>query len=178
MAWTNPLTWVSQNVTAALLNAELRDNLNETAPGIATTAGRFFVSDGANSIVERRPQQAVVATSETTTSTTYTNLATVGPAIAVSTGAAALVIVSATISNNTAGSTVLMGHAVTGASTHSAQDSIALIYESSGASDLVGASFAFLRTDLTTGSNTFTAVYRVTANTGTFKDRYITVIPF
>ncbi len=178
MAWTNPLTWVSQNLTAALLNTELRDNLNETAPGIATNAGAYFTVDGANSIVERLPQNGVVATNETTTSTSFTNLATAGPAITATTGVAALVIVTANLAGDGAGVFSIMGYQITGASAHDPQDGVALIYESSVADDEMKASFVTLRTDLTAGSNTFTAKYRVTSGTGSFKDRNITVIPF
>ncbi len=178
MAWTNPLTWVSQNLTAALLNAELRDNLNETAPGIATAAGRLIVTDGANSIVERIPQDVAVAANETTTSTVFTDLATAGPSITATTGTVALVIVTANLSGNGAGVFCLMSYTVTGASSHSAEDGRALLYESSVANDEMKASFAVLRTDLTAGSNTFTCRYRVTSGTGSFKDRHITVISF
>ena len=54
MAWTTPLTAVSNTaLTAAQWNASVRDNLLMTAPALATTTGRHFVSTGANTIAER-----------------------------------------------------------------------------------------------------------------------------
>ena len=178
MAWFTPLTWVSQNVTAALFNQQLRDNMNETAPGKATVEGRIFVSDGANSIAERIPINSVVATSEGTTSTSFTNLATSGPAVSVSTGSRALVILSANLAGNNANQFSLMTHDVSGATTVAVADAHALIYESSVANDEAQMSWVYLRTGLTAGSNVFTCKYRTTAGTATFKNRNITVIPF
>src|SRR5690606_12967068 len=44
MAWSAPMTAVSGSVfTAAQFNQFVRDNLNETAPARATTAGAHFV---------------------------------------------------------------------------------------------------------------------------------------
>ena len=178
MAWTDPLTWVSQNVTAALFNTHLRDNLNETAPGIAAVAGRMIVTDGVNSIVERIPTTAVVVTSETRASATFGDLATAGPAVTVSTGTSAFVIVSANLACDTVGRFAIMSHAVTGATTLPADDAIAVAYECPVANAEAQMSWLTLRTDLTAGSNTFTAKYRIeNANIATFHRRNITVLP-
>ena len=178
MAFTNPLTWIAQNLTAVLLNQQLRDNMNETAPGIASAAGRLIVTDGANSIVERIPGTSFVTTAETTTSTSFSDLATAGPAVTVTTGTSALVTVSCNILNNTGGAIGFMGYAISGATTVAADQSIALGFESSAAGDQLYASWSHLKSGLTAGSNVFTAKYSVTAGTGTFRYRYITVIPF
>ncbi len=179
MAWTSPVTWVSQAVTAALLNQQLRDNMNETAPGVASAAGRFFVADAANSIVERIPTTAKVATSESISSTTFGNMATQGPSVTVTTGTTALVIVSASMAHATAGNQSIVGYEITGATTKSAGDADALSYESSVANDQMQATWSTLRTDLTAGSNTFKLLYRASiSGTSTFKNRNITVIPF
>lgn len=51
MAWTAPRTWTTgELVTAALMNAHLRDNLLETSAAAATTAGDLTYADGANSM--------------------------------------------------------------------------------------------------------------------------------
>ena len=179
MAWTSPVTWVAQAVTAALLNDQLRDNMNETAPGIASAAGRFFVADGANSIVERIPTTARVATSETISSTSYGNLATNGPSVTVTTGTSALVIVSVSMAHATAGNRSFAAYEITGATTKSEGDADAAAYESSVANDEMQATWSTLRTDLTAGSNTFKVLYRAAVSgTSTFKNRNITVIPF
>ena len=178
MAWTNPLTWVSQALTAALLNQQLRDNMNETAPGKATAAGRFFVTTAANSIAERLPTTDFETAGETTASTSYTNLATAGPAVTVTTGTAALVIVSAVIANNTSGIRSFMGYAVSSATTIAATDVAALTFDDFGPNSLSHLSFTILETGLTAGSNVFTAKYRAEANTASFDNRRISVIPF
>ncbi len=178
MAWTAPITWVAQALTAALLNQQIRDNFNETAPGKATTAGRIFVSDGANSIVERTPSEATIVTQETTTSTSYADLATAGPAATVVTGTTALVIVSAQVKNSNAEVSSLMAVDVSSATTITASDSDALQIESVVAGAIIRASSVIFFSTLTAGSNVFTAKYRVGAGTGTFKTRNIIVIPF
>jgi len=120
---------------------------------------------------------ANVATSESTTSATFTDLATPGPAVTVTIGSSgmALVIVSADLVNNTASDYAAMGFAVSGASTVAAASGNALYNRN--ASNLQ-ASYAILVTGLTAGSNTFTAKYeRVVGGTATFANRVITVIP-
>lgn len=121
---------------------------------------------------------ANILTVETTTSTTYTDLATVGPAVTLTTGANALVIVTASLSNS--GSAVsnfnLMGYAVSGASTVAATDNTALSATSNPANSETQMSMATV-VGLTAGSNTFTAKYKVGAGTGSFSRRVITVIP-
>lgn len=51
MAWTAPRTYTTgEIITAAILNAHVRDNLLETAPALAGAAGDTFYADAANSI--------------------------------------------------------------------------------------------------------------------------------
>ncbi len=178
MAWTAPITWVAQALTAALLNEQLRDNFNETAPGIASTAGRMIVTDAANSIVERIPTGAAVATAEVSSSTSFTDLATAGPAVTVVTGTTALVTVTGNLQNDTAGGISFMGYAVSSATTIAAATGFSLGFESNAAGDQLYASWTHLRTGLTAGSNVFTAKYSVSAGEGNWRHRFITVIPF
>lgn len=175
MAWSAPMTAVANTVfTAAQFNQFVRDNLNETAPAKATTAGSYFVSTTLNAIVERIPDEDMVATSQTTTSTSYTDLATVGPTVTVTTGTTALVGLYNT-NVNTGVTSSLMSFAVSGASSIAANDNTAIgIAGTSG----VREGGVFLFTGLTPGSNTFTAKYRVGAGTGTYVDRRIWVMPF
>lgn len=141
-------------------------------------AGRLIVTDGANSIVERIPDEDGVSTAETTTSTSFTDLTTAGPAVTVTTGTAALVILSCNIQNDTAGGIAFMSYAVSGATTAAASTFISLGFESNAAGDQLYASWSHLKTGLIAGSNTFTAKYKVTGGTGSFRHRFITVIPF
>lgn len=51
MAWTTPRTWVANDVlTAAQLNTDVRDNMNETAVAKVTTAEDILVATGANAL--------------------------------------------------------------------------------------------------------------------------------
>lgn len=175
MAWTAPATWVSTEVvTASKMNQQVRDNFLETAPAKAISAGGLIVTTGANSIINRLVASDAVETSQTTTSTSYTDLATVGPdLVTLATGTTALIFWSAYMSNNTAGAKCYASIFVTGASSVSPIDNISLRYESGAANDEIRAGTAHLFTGLTAGGNTFRVQYRVTAGTGTFANRQI-----
>lgn len=121
---------------------------------------------------------ATVTSSQTTTSTSYTDLATSGPAVTITTGTKALVIVSAELKVTDADSHIArMSYAVSGASTISASDTVALANASTTGSgqNPIRAS-AVSRVTLTAGSNTFTSKYRMTNSTGTFSNREIFVM--
>ena len=159
MAYTSPRTWVTgELVTAAQMNAHVRDNVLD---------------------LDRRtePSSASVATSETTASTSFTDLATAGPAVTVTTGTECLVVVSSYMANNTAGSSNFMAYAVSGATTVAAADANARQYRAAANNADDRGSRVFHVTGLTAGSNTFTAKYRVNAGTGTFQERTIVAIP-
>jgi hypothetical protein len=126
------------------------------------------------------PAAAFVSTSETTTSTTYANLTTTTDTVTATIGSSgmALVQVSSDLQNNTQASRSYMGFAVSGATTVAAVDSYAIgVGIPAAVSDMGQFSGSFLVTGLNPGSNTFKAKYRVSATTGTFKDRRISVIP-
>lgn len=177
MAWTAPMTAVANTAfTAAQFNSYIRDNLNETAPAKATTAGRIFVATGANAIVERAIESATVDTAENTTSTSFADLTTPGPSVTVTTGIRALIIVTAQTDNATAGSNNLVGVTISGATTEAAADATALLNENSAASEPNRSSVIRHHTGLTAGSNTFKLQYRVSGGTGTFQRRHIIVI--
>lgn len=179
MAWSAPMTAVANSTfTAAQFNQYVRDNLNETAPAKATSAGSYFVADGVNSVAERTPNGTSVLTSETTGSTSFTDLATFGPSVTVDTGPYALVLTHCQAGNSGAGS-AYAGVDVTGASSIApALNRSINIIGAAGAT--VGAGTAVLHVGglaLTPGSNTFTMKYRVSSGTGTFADRRIIVMP-
>lgn len=162
---------------AADFNTYVRDNLNQTAPALATAAGQYFVATGTNQIAARSMGSGVVATSQTTTSTSFTDLATAGPSVTLTTGVTAIVFTTAGMSNNTTNASSFMGYAVTGATSAAAATSKALRVDGISASNVVRVS-AVSTASLTAGSNTFTAKYAVGAgSTGTFLDRTIIVIP-
>ncbi len=208
MAWTAPRTWVTgETVTAALLNAQIRDNFLETSAATVTTTGDIAFADAANSMGSRvgigaanthlvstgsAPVWRGIATdvdtaSQAGTTTTYATLGTSGGAgwnfaaeveVAVTTGTVALVLFQSVMSNDTAGSLTFLSYSVSGATTVTAQDAHSIHYESSGATDSVACGGFDLRTGLTAGSNTFTLGARVSANSGTIQRPEIAVVAF
>ncbi|MFT2016283.1 hypothetical protein ACMA1D_10635 [Streptomyces sp. 796.1] len=186
MAWTAPKTWTAGAVlTAAELNEQLRDNLLETMPAKAMTPGAFFAVEDENYIVERRTQSARVNAVETTASTTYSDLATVGPSVTVTTGTRAFVFISAQLSNDTASAQSVMSWTVSGATNRdpvadaTLLDLTAIVADGVPASSPWGMGQVDLLTVLTPGENTFTAKYRAGGSgTARFQNRFIAVFPF
>lgn len=156
MAWTSPPTFTVGEVAKS-------SDLNIMASDLAFLVGTTFAS---------------VATAQTTSSASMTDLGTVGPAVTVTTGAKALVIVTMDSFNGTANVSNYMGYAVSGATTIAAALANAA-RSNTGAGVTVEQTWsAVLPTAaLTPGSNTFTAKYAVAGGTGTFQNRTITVIP-
>lgn len=176
MAWSAPMTAVASSVfTAAQFNTFLRDNLNETAPAKASTSGAYFTVSGTNEITERVPETASVLVAETTTSTSYTDLATIGPEVTVETGPFALVLVHGSLENTGAGSS-RMAYEVSGASSIAPADNRGIGSFGSAGAGIVASGVA-LHQDLTPGTNTFTAKYRVASGTGQFLSRRLVVFP-
>lgn len=179
MAWTVPKTWVGGEVpTAALLNAQLRDNMLETMPAKATTSGQIFVGNGVNSIVGRVPDGARVTTGETTTSTSYTDLATVGPSVTITHGVYAAIFWSCSIQNTTANADTYMSWAMTGSNTRAAGDLYSVRQDGVPASNVWRMGSVDIHSGLTPGTTTFTAKYRCDSGTASYSDRFIAVIPF
>lgn len=180
MAYSTPLTAVSNaTLTAAQWNASVRDNILETAVAKATAAGQFFVSTAANALAARTPGANSIATTETTTNTSYVDLTTPGPAVTVTTGTVALVVVGAKMSQNTNTAEMYAGFAVSGATTVAAADATADFLEpATAAGTAIRASAVTMVTGLTAGSNVFTMKYRVSAGTGSYGNRHIGVVPF
>jgi hypothetical protein len=132
------------------------------------------------------PVNNVVATSQTTISTSFTDLASAGPSVAANISATgkALVTVTTLMSNGVANDGCSMGFAVSGATTVAASDAQSVRLDNNngnGASEnqKVQISATYLVTGLTAGSNTFTSKYRaVTGGTCTFVNRNIIVTPY
>lgn len=178
MAWTTPRTWVTgEVVTASLMNTHVRDNFNETGAAKITGGSQLLVGTAANSLAARTFGTDAVTTGQTSTSTSYTDLATVGPEVTVTTGTQALVTFDVFTSNNTSGGRTFAALAISGATTASAATDLAAIYEASAASDAAVVGRTFLYTGLTAGSNTFTLKYQVSTGTGTWQYRRLTVMP-
>lgn len=147
-----------------------------TDPGAGGKITDTWTNGVSTELNRRIPSSAAVATSQSTASASYTDLATVGPAVSVTTTDTALVIITAQITGSSSSNPAFMAFAVSGASTVAAADGQSVMSTFSTAMT-VGA--AYLVTGLTAGVNTFTAKYRVAAGTGgTWVNRTITVIPY
>lgn len=178
MTWTAPMTFVDgAALTASQLNTYLRDNMNETEVAKATSAGGLFISSGPNEIVERVGGSSVVDEQEDTTSTTYTNLATVGPSITCNTGTRAFWFVSCQMASASVAVSLQVGLEITGKTNQAA----ATVMEVDGLTANHAVTFGncgFYET-LVPGESTFTMKYQVPSGaTGTFGNRSLTVIPF
>lgn len=127
---------------------------------------------------ETTPYSATVATSETTASTSYADLATSGPSVTITTGTKVLVTMSATVASDTAQAAQFIAPAISGATTLAAADG--------NGAEAVAAFASALRHhpnvrslqigSLTAGAQTIKLRYRVTSNTGTFINRDITAV--
>lgn len=180
MAWTAPYTAIAGGVvSAADFNTHVRDNLLATEAALAMNVGGFFVATGTNTIVERLPSTDFIDTQQTTASTTYTDLATVGPTVTVTTGTKAIVIVGGRVGPVTTGGTASckLSWAVSGATTVAASDNWAAGIVGQSTTGVNYTSRWYLATGLTAGSNTFRAKYAVSSGTGTYQYRSLHVIP-
>jgi hypothetical protein len=111
---------------------------------------------------------AAIATQESTASTTYADLATVGPAATVTVNTKVKVTLSCEMFNGGAANN-FMSVALSGANTLAAADANALRFNLSSGSATFLASRVVYLSGLTPGSTVFTAKYRVDAGTGFFR---------
>lgn len=122
-----------------------------------------------------------VATGQGTTSTSYTNLGTVGPSVSltVPSSGEVTVNVAATVTTQPANQTPYMSFELSGSNTASAADAKAALTAPRTTAGPGGTlSRTFHLTGLTPGTTTFTAKYRVSGGTAsTFADRTIIVDP-
>lgn len=178
MAWTSPMTFVANNVlTASQLNTFLSGNLLETAPAKATTAGSWFVGAGENKIVERIPAFAKVAASESTSSTSFIDLETVGPSVTTYTGSRVIIFISGSMTNSFDAATSIIGYEITGSETQAATDTSSLTIDGVETDKKSQRCQIILEENIKPGLNTFKLKYKVGSNTGNFSDRFIGVWP-
>jgi hypothetical protein len=164
--------------TAAQYNANVRDDMLQTAPALVSGAGQILVSTAANALAARTPTNGFIATTQTTTSLSATDLATVGPVVTVTTGIAAIVGISAFMNNNTAGDGPQISWAVSGASTIAPGVNGTAIFVVTSASFNMTLGGVFLQTGLTAGSNIFTMKYNAAGGgTASFGSRNLFVVP-
>lgn len=119
-----------------------------------------------------------VATSQTTTSTSFVDLATV-QSVTVTVGANGILLVAVAgwMSLDVGGNQGLISYAISGASTVAASDAESIWYQAYSGGAQHQCANVFLVSGLTPGSTTVTMKFRVTGGTGTFKNRALSVVP-
>lgn len=182
MVWTAPFTAVAGSVlTAAQLNTFIRDNLSETMPAKATSAGSIFTVGSTNSVVQRVPQSLLDVENVDVTATSFDAPATgsPGPYVTVFSGASVIVGYRALVQNASGLARVEMSYAISGATEREASTTRSLGYSVSDSAS--GMNYREGVTDLATllepGLNTFTLQYNVSSGTGKVSDRRIWAIP-
>lgn len=184
MAWTAPMTAVANSaMTASLYNTQIRDNLRCEAPFLATATGQLFVTTEANALAARTISYHEVNTSETTTSSSYTDLTTTGPTVTISEiyGNAAMVWITAELDQNQNDVQAAATVEVSGATSFPASDTrCAIQRDAMPLTNAIQVMGCFLFTPLSRGgSTTFTMKYRNGgAGTATFQRRRILVLAF
>ncbi len=174
------------------------DTINESTPANGVTIDGLNIKDSAittaNAIgttnitnasvtaskLATGAASALVDTAESTASTSYADLATVGPTVTVTIGVNGVALVSIYSYNmlNTGTSRTHMGFAVSGATTQAAADNYSVMVLASSANvPQIGGSAVFVLTGLTPGATTFTAKYKVAASSSNFQGRRIAVVP-
>lgn len=128
-------------------------------------------------LIRSVPTSDYIATEQTTTSLSYTDLTTVGPTctVNVTTNGVIIVMLYCAIYNTTADAKSYMSFSASGIS---ADDSRALIWQLPSGSRVPTYGASFLVTGLTSGSLTITAKYKVSSGTGGFGTRRMIVIPY
>jgi hypothetical protein len=178
--------------TAPTLVTPKVDTINEATTANGVTIDGVNLKDGAlntnNSVVTANitntavtadklavlGSSASVLTSQTTASTSYTDLGTVGPALTVTVGANGILLIAlhSAISNSGANNSYV-SFALSGANTVAANDNTAITHAGT-TQDNFGSTF--ILTGLTPGSTTVTMKFKATAGTATFSLRRLGVI--
>lgn len=178
MAWTSPLTAVSNAaLTAAQWNASVRDNLLETAPAKATGVAAHFVTAGTNTIAQRQAIQDGIDTLESSTATSFGNLATVGPTVTVTCSLAAMAFYGTQINASAANAYGIMSYDCDAGATFASADTNCVMQSGSSASSVNRAGATDLRV-MSAASHTFKAEYRTNGVSIGFLRRRLTILAF
>ncbi|HET7736441.1 MAG TPA: hypothetical protein VFK52_10725 [Nocardioidaceae bacterium] len=189
LSWSAATSTVASDTgTDAVLTA-----VDGTNPGLMTVAQKSKldgieaaadVTDATNvaaagAVMGSGVQYAVVAIGEATTSTSYADLTTSGPAVTVTVGSSGRVLVTlgAASWHDTSGNFTAMSVALSGANTAAANDTNIHAVVAASTSSGGDTSSTIMLTGLTPGSTTFTAKYRVASGTGNWSRRRLTVVP-
>ena len=174
--YNTPINTIVNEINGSL------DNSNITAAA-AIAGSKLADASVPSSKLSLGAAGAAVDTAQTTTSTSYANLSTVGPAVTVIVGANGLLLVGYNFSayNSTASLRNNMSIELSGANTISAGSSTQLEgqFRDPLSSGNQGSNIGntTLLTGLNPGSTTLTAKYQVQGGTGTFASRSLWALP-
>jgi hypothetical protein len=155
-----------------------------TAPTIpagtgATITGVKTIYNGTNWVCVTPIGGIVNTSNDIAGASSYADLGTPGPVVTMVTGTSVIITLSAQTLNNVSGNTTSMAPAVSGATTISAATvagSFGLASQYFSTSNInTGKAATIFLTGLTAGTNTFTAKYANTNNTGRWFSRNMTV---
>lgn len=181
----HPIPWTLQeNIMAFSLPSDLPTNWADNVGMIENAAYLNAVGAMNNALkaamiaTTNNTAGAVVATAESTTSASYTDLTTTTDTVTVTIGPSGMAIVLLHMTVAATGGTSWMGYAISGANTVAVSDAKALQYQCPASN--VGGSFGatFVETGLAAGSTTFKLKYKASGGTPTFSNRRIAVVPF
>lgn len=122
---------------------------------------------------------SIVDASETTTSVTFTDLATVGPTVTLTTGTKALVVITSYLHNGTNSTLNFIGFEVSGATSIAADSTRCLFLSNTSTGNgrpELRYSWSYILTGLNAGSNTFTLKYRCSGGTLSAQNRILSVV--
>lgn len=189
MSWTAPFTAVAGSVfTAAQWNTFIRDNLAETMPAKATSAGSWFAVSAAGQVSQRVPGAFLNTQQVDFTSTSFGDPeaqtsteapADPGPSVTVITGVNALVGYRVNIRNPSVSARCEASYEISGETSREASKTRSVGYSvSNSASGLnLRVGWMDLATELVPGENTFTLKYAVSSGTGVVNERRLFVVP-
>lgn len=187
--WVDPSTLAPNLANATIASQAAGDILAYSGSAWvrvpAGTSGLFLKTVGDAGVptwasAGTAPSPAQVDTNQTNTNSSYGDLATVGPAVTVTTSTTALVFISAAAANlGTSSGSGYISVAVSGATTVAASDANGTFFSSTTANFFASLSRGIYFTGLTAGSNTFTVKYKddSASSNWTFTNRTIAVFP-
>lgn len=185
MALPNPgMDFTPFDVLTAEELDDIVENIESLADGTGFEAGAIGTSTLAPGAVTPDKlalgeQFARVDTTQTTSSTSYTDLSTVGPAVTATVGPSGKVLISFSSNINiaTSGGIAYLSFAASGSTTIAASDANGVLFQAPTTSHNSSLSKCFVLTGLTPGSNTFTLKYKTFSSSVNFFVRNISVVP-
>lgn len=140
-----------------------------------TDDDRVLVYNGSAWVTITPVSTWISASRQTTTSTSYVDL-TGDLSTSIQTGTKALVTFGAELDTSAAAMYAYLAVDITGATTTAAADGNAITIGQLTVNAVIGCSKTILFSSLTAGVNTFRLRYRVTAGTGGYQNRFMSVV--